>query len=135
MQHTKRRQAHRSPIGIAEIKITIVLCYYIIIGSVALGTFALNATTSDDFIKMLFQYFTCKSNGSNNLCASERNAYEAFTNAEIGTASFILLGFLPAVNLVYVIGCDSLQHICGKPVIKRQLSKIATSPIVRASTL
>ena len=115
LQHTravKWRSAKEGFVGTAEMKIFIVLCYYVLIGSAALAAFTLNATTSASFVKKIYQYFACKANGDSNMCDDERSAYERFTNPEIGTASFILLGFLPAVNLVYVLSCDNLKRMC-----------------------
>ncbi|KAL5515466.1 hypothetical protein EMCRGX_G000636 [Ephydatia muelleri] len=115
VKHTravKRRSAKEGFVGTAEMKIFIVFCYYVLIGSAALAAFTLNATTSASFVKKINQYFACKANGDSDMCDDERSAYERFTYPEIGTASFILLGFLPAVNLVYVLSCDNLKRIC-----------------------
>ena len=141
MQHTaavKWNSSRKSVIGPAEIKIFIVLCYYVIIGSVALAAFTLNATTSANFITKLYQYFACKANGDHNSCDAELTAYEMFTNPEIGTASLVLLGFLPAVNLVYVVSCDNLQRMCvsrnkRSRTFKKQQSTLSTSTTLSSS--
>lgn len=129
MRTAKRQSGQRGIPRIAEIKIFIVLCYYIIIGSVCLAAFTLNATTADNFIIKLYQYFACKSSGDQNLCNLERSAYELFTNPEIGSAAFIVLGFLPAVNLVYVVSCENVRQICCNSHQKSNFNSRTTSAI------
>ena len=94
-----------------ETKVLIVLCYYIILGAVVLSifTFALfNINT-----KKLFDYFTCEANGistSNTTCDEQLKAIRSTDNPIGISIAIVILGFLPVVNLVYVVKFSDLKR-------------------------
>ena len=86
-------------------KLLVLFRYYVILGSEALTAFAVNA------IAAVTMYFACEAAGSgaSGKCDSEMKAYESLNIVGIAVLSYILLGMLPVVSLLYVVQFGDLQ--------------------------
>ena len=79
----------------------------------ALVAFTLNAKFIGPFVNSIAAYFICESSGSgtSGKCDNEMKAYESQNNYSIvNYLSFVLVAFLPAVSLIYVVQCGELQR-------------------------
>ena len=91
----------------------IVLCYYIILGAAVLSIFT-NALIKIN-IKALTEYFFCEKNGlpppNSNIssCEKEKNSIQESVDPIPSTVGIVILGFLPVVNLVYVVKISELR--------------------------
>ena len=91
----------------------IVLCYYIILGAAVLSIFTIALMNIN--IQALLAYFACEARGlpppssNNSGCEKELVAIQSTDNPIGISVAIVFLGFLPVVNLVYVIRCSELK--------------------------
>ena len=109
----------------AERKIFIILCYYIVLASVALASFSIYSSSGSMFIEEVVKYFICEAGGSGKTCDSERKRYESFFNPGPSMVTFLLLGALPVVNLTYMLNLNGLS--CAKLCSKRTSVQLSIS--------
>ena len=97
-----------------ETKVLVVLCYYIVLGTAVLTifTFALfNINT-----KQLIDYFTCEARGrlapNTNVseCEKQLKIIQSTDNPIPISLAIVILGFLPVVNLVYIVKFSHLKR-------------------------
>lgn len=96
-----------------ETKVLIVLCYYIILGAAVLSIFT-NVLIKVN-INAFIDYFSCERNGlpppnskiSN--CEKEKNTIQESVDPIPSAVAIVILGFLPVVNLVYVVNLSELR--------------------------
>lgn len=94
-----------------EVRVLIILCYFILLGVSALTTFSVSSQNIQHFTRELISYFLCESTGITNgklLC--DRMAFEQFSNPIPTALSFLLLGLYPVVNLIYVVHIQELKQ-------------------------
>ena len=112
--HTSTAKIH---FGTPERKLLLVLCYYVIFGSETLVTFAVSTTNIGPYIAAVSNYFACEANGNSTSgrCDAERKGFESLNHFQLTFLAYILLGLLPAMNLVYVMNCKKIKKcICVK---------------------
>ena len=97
-----------------ETKVFIILCYYIILGAAVLTIFTIALINLNE--KALLDYFTCEGKGvspynsnTSSSCTHQKNSIQATVNPIPSSVAIVILGFLPAVNLVYVVKFSDLK--------------------------
>ena len=100
----------KSHIRTAQVKVLFVLCYYIVFGVCVLSAYTEFSRTFARFVDELLAYFDCESAGTGEPC--DRSGYLDATNPVLSTASFVLLGLVPVVNLVFVVKFQKVMKIC-----------------------
>ena len=122
-------------ISSAETKILIILGYYALFTVVSLSYFAVASAKQDELIHAIRQYFVCEGAGSQMEC--NRSEIEQFTYPGVIVETFVLFGFLPCVNLVYVINWRAIKKfylsVQFKPVLSdhRPPSSLGQTVITR----
>ncbi len=104
----------------SHLRILIVFCYFVIFGLIVLSTFTVAMINLRSFMIEIKKYFECEAvgvgllvtNGNSN-CEEERKAVENLVNPITTTIALIVLGFYPAINLVYVMHCRELKERCS----------------------
>lgn len=97
-----------------ETKVLIVLCYYIILGAAVLSIFTVALVNVN--ISKLIEYFSCEARGlpppNTNIsgCQEELKAIQSTDNPIPISLAIVILGFLPVVNLVYVVKLSELKR-------------------------
>eukprot|EP00731_Ephydatia_muelleri_P026481 Em0018g581a len=111
----------------AERKIFLILCYYVVLASVALAAFSINTATGKLFVQNVINYFACEAGGIKQICDSQRKEFESFINPGVNMVTYILLGALPSVNLAYIVNFNKLLCVqfCKT---KRSSTQQSTSP-------
>ena len=104
----------------AEIKIFVIMCYYVVMGSFTLSTYAYHLATDDGLISVLQSYFACQSVG----IQPDRDCGDApdIRLQEfdvVATVSFVLQGLLPLVVFTFIVNCSC----CSKKHPLKTLSK------------
>ena len=99
---------------VVEIKVLLVLCYYVILGTAVLTIFTIDLTDIYTHKSVLLQYFACEGKGllpSSNVsrCAMLEKSIHTSFNPIPTSVAIVILGFLPAVNLVYVVKLSDLK--------------------------
>ena len=104
----------------SEIKVLIVLCYYIILGVVVLSTLTIAMTTLSQLLTEVTKYFDCEGQPQsleNNVTTNstsdstcDRRPLERLVDPIPTTIAFIVIGIYPAVNLVYTWNYQELKE-------------------------
>ena len=88
-------------ISTAETKIILVLCFYALFSIIALTYFSIGVAHQEDEASAIQQYFICEATGSGMDC--DRSGFDHFGYRGLAVLFYWLLGFIPAVNLIFVI--------------------------------
>lgn len=96
-----------------ELKVLLVLCYYVIIGAAVVTVFTydfFDVNDPDTFAK----YFCCEfwglmPNSNKSRCADWEKSFRDKQNPFSSACAIAFLGFLPVVNLVYVVKFSDLK--------------------------
>ena len=96
----------------AERKSLIILCYYILLGVVAFSAFTVTTRNGTLFATAIAAYWRCESAGLNseNSCDGLRDSLRQLTNPGLASASYILLGIFPAVNLIFAVNVKEIKQ-------------------------
>ena len=129
---TKSSQ-HPFKISIAERKVLIVLCYFVLLVVVSLTALAVTIRNSGKFATTLVEYWQCEATGVDPGKQSDR-LYALFEElgppALIGISNLLYL-ILPLVNLIFVINVTELKQKFktwrGQTSIRRLLLKLSTN--------
>ena len=99
----KNQQRHHYNIGIAEVKIFIIACYYIILGCVGLSTFTYLIATDDETALAFQEYFTCHSFGIvPGLDCGDIPNVRPQVFGTLASISVILISLVPLFNLIFI---------------------------------
>lgn len=97
-----------------ETKVIIVLCYYVILGTAVLTIFTVALVNLNP--RVFLDYFACERQGlpplNSNIttCEEPLLAIKKVIDPISSTAAIVILGFLPVVNLVYVVKLRDLKN-------------------------
>jgi len=107
-----KNSKHSFRIGAAERKSLIILCYYILLGVVAFSAFTVSTRSSTLFANTIAEYWRCESAGLNseNSCDGLRDLLRQLGNPGLTSASYILLGIFPAVNLIFAVNVKEIKQ-------------------------
>ena len=102
-------QGSNSQVTKAEIKIFVIMCYYVVMGTFTLSTYAysLATRTDDGLVNVLQLYFACQSIGiqPDGDCGDAPNiGLQGFD--VVATVSFVLQGLLPLVVFTFIVNCS-----------------------------
>ena len=99
----ENQQGHHYNIGIAEINILIIACYYIILGCVGLSTFTYLIATDNETAIAFQDYFACHSFGivPGFNCGDIPNVRPQVFGT-LASVSVILFDLIPLFNLIFI---------------------------------
>ena len=111
----------------AEIKILIIIIYYIIIGAVTLTSYTYSLAINDEVAEEFQVYFTCQSFGivPDKECGDPPNIQLQLFNI-LATVSNFLLGLLPTVILIFTVNCNCFDSCINKFKTVRNQKPIQT---------
>ena len=102
-----------------EAKVLTILVYYVILGSVVLTILTNSLIALNGFYEASKEYFSCEASPNftyndmgqiQSSCSGEREQLGNYSNPIATTLAFVLLGFYPAINLVYTINIRELKE-------------------------
>ena len=98
-----------------ELKVLIVLCYYVILGTAVLIIFTIALLDFRSFFENLKDLIACEivglpPNSTTSACTRELENVRRLVEPYPTTIAIVILGFLPAVNLVYVVKVKELKN-------------------------
>ena len=107
----KRKQT--TPIIKAEAKILLIMCYYIVLGTLVLTVNTYYQVAGEAVAQAVISHFDCQSAGtqSGRDCGDLSNLYVAVFNA-LSDLGVILIGLLPAVVLIFTVSCNCNNKHC-----------------------
>ncbi len=133
------RQTRMSTDWCSNARVLIILCYFVIFGIVVLSTFTVSMINFPLFVTEIRTYFECEAEGvapgNANACEESRQAVESLVNPVTTTIALVVLGFYPAVNLVYVAHCKELRDRCCCCAPAREVQYAQPSTLNRQRTL
>ena len=99
-------------IGTAERKVLIIFCYYVLLFVIALTAFTDFTRTSTDIAAEIEEHWRCELSGvdSENACNERKASFEAPGYTALSSISYILMGLLPAVNLIFAVNISELRQ-------------------------
>ena len=105
---------------LVELKVFILLCYYVVLGVVVVASYTTTAgdTAVNNFSAELASYFLCEITGVIPGKVCSRQGFEAFINPAFSIAGYMLVGLYPVVNLIFAINFIDLwrcMHIRKQP--------------------
>ena len=110
----------------AERKILIVLCYYVVVASFSLTQYTVVIRNLDAFNMQLEKYFICELNGHDPSNPCDRNRFRQLSNPGLTALTFILLGLFPLFNLIYALNYEELLKRCRACFRGKKLSSRMT---------
>ncbi len=98
-----------------ELKVLIILCYYVLLGAAVLTIFTKALIDLQNFLERFFTLIDCESKGTplgsaESLCAQQRIDLQKIDNPYPTTVAIVFLGLLPAVNLIYIVKLKELKN-------------------------
>ena len=92
-----------------EVKLLVVLGYYVILGAAVLTIFTYSLSTRSEFLSNLIEYLNCEGKGLST-CTNERNKIEKSVYPIPTAIAFVILGFFPTVNLIFIVKIRELRN-------------------------
>ena len=96
----------------AERKILIIFCYYVLLVVIALIAFTVITRNIGQFAAAVADYWQCELTGVDpeNPCDELRASLEGLSFPVLTSFSYILLGISPAVHLVFAVNISELKQ-------------------------
>jgi len=91
--------------GVPEVKVFLILSYYIVFGIIAVIALSINVRNSEFVTETLLEYIICQVVGFSNVnsCNAIRNEIESHLQIELNSATYIIMGLLPWVILLFAV--------------------------------
>ena len=99
-------------ISMAERKILIIFCYYVLLVVIALIAFSATTRNGVQFAAGVADYWRCELTGvaPENPCDELRASLERLSFPVLTSFAYILLGIIPAVHLIFVVNINELKQ-------------------------
>ena len=96
----------------AERKILIIFCYYVLLVAIALTTFTVATSNIGPFEAAVADYWRCELTGVDpeNPCDELRASLEGLSFPVLSSFSYILLWISPAVHLIFAVNISELKQ-------------------------
>ena len=107
----KRGKRHCINFGVLEVKIIILLSYFIIFGIIALVNFSVSINEANPFLDDLFRYFACQLGGFDPKCEDIRRQFERHLKPELNGATYFLIGLITWVYLLFAIQTHNVKRL------------------------
>ena len=103
----------------AEIKIFVIMCYYVVMGTFTLSTYTYRLATDSGLVNVLQLYFACQSIGVQpDVDRGDPPDVQLQEFSVVATVSFVLQGLLPLIVFTFIVNCS-----CGGKKHPKTLSK------------
>ncbi len=126
---SKVKSGKNSNLTAAEKKLIFIFAYYIVFAVLTLVFYSLTISDLDNFLDAVTEYFKCEATGHNPDSPCPKS-YEQYKYPQIGATVYILMGFIPVVNLVFVINSVALEKGITKALVRLH----CITPLVSTST-
>ena len=97
--------------SVPEVKILLLLSYFIVLGVLSLVNFSFSAIYLDPFLDDLFRYFVCELPGDSPSCADIRKEFESHLTPGLNVTSFSLLALLTWVHLLFAVQIQDAKRL------------------------
>ena len=107
----KRGKACLAFFSIPEVKILILLSYYMLFGIMLLIHITLTINNAVPFRKDLLNYFECQLTGNDPVCEDIRRQFEEHLKPGLNIVSYFLIAFITWVNLLFAITGEDVKWL------------------------
>jgi len=97
--------------SVPEVKMLLLLSYYVIAGVVSLISFTIDVENADLILEQLINYFNCHLGGNDPICEEFRWRFEDYSNSKLGIISNLLIALITWVNLLFAIHTQDVKWI------------------------
>ncbi|XP_019850175.1 PREDICTED: uncharacterized protein LOC109580971 [Amphimedon queenslandica] len=96
---------------LAEMKLLFFLAYYSLFGLMMMSYFSVISSTQDKYVNSVAEYFECEAFGThhNYNCST---TYEKYNYVPLAASTYILMGFITIIILIYVVNWRSVANFC-----------------------
>ncbi|XP_065890808.1 uncharacterized protein [Dysidea avara] len=112
--------------SVPEVKILLLLSYFIVFGIVSLVNFSISINEADPFLNDLFKYFACHLSGYNPECEDIRQDFEKHLKPGLSGTTYLLLALITWVHLLFAIQAQDVKKKV-KSIITRYRSTLKFS--------
>ena len=116
-------------VGVPEVKILLLLSYFIVLGVFSLVNFSFSAIHLDPFLDDLFRYFVCELAGDSPSCESIRKEFESRLTPALNVISFTLLALLTWVHLLFAVQIRDVQKLVQRILLYCQANSNKTKGV------
>ena len=109
--------------SVPEIKILLLLGYFIVFDVVTLVNLSIGISEADGFYYDLLEYFECNLFGSDPRCVAYRQKLERHLKPGLNATAFIMLGLLPWVHLLFAVQAHDVKQLMKKIMIRCQAKR------------
>ena len=92
-----------------EVKILIVMSYFIIFGTLSLVNIGVGIDENEAFLDDVFKYASCQLGGYNPLCEDIRRQFEKHLYPKLNVVAFLSFGLLSWVY-IFTVCCTSSRY-------------------------
>ena len=114
--------------SVPEVKVLILLSFFIVFGIISLATFSVTINEADPFLDDLFRYFTCQLGGFDPMCEDIRRQFEKHLKPGLNGVTFLLIGSITWVYLLFAIQSRDVKKLARKITICYYGSTKVSSP-------
>ena len=95
-----------------EIKVLILLCYFLLNAAMLITIATLLAINVDNLNLYIVEYLVCEATGRSPKCDAAKEAFQPLTAQELWMVVITLLGAYPGLQLLYVVNIDKVTRKC-----------------------
>ena len=124
--------------SVPEIKILILLSYFVVFGIVSLVNLTITINEAEPFLDDLFNYFACQLGGYDPQCEDFRRQFEKHLKPGLNGTSILLLGLITWVHILIATKAQdykwlmqkliSFYHLIGKVLLREVVSSSNKNP-------
>ena len=109
----KRRNANvTQSLPTTEIKILVLLCYFIFLASTIQAAITRMAQSSDQIYATFLNYFACELSGTSPNCDAAKVPLDGLTVPGEWVAANIFMGVFPFFQLIYILNFGDIKQKC-----------------------
>jgi len=123
----KRERACCINFSVPEVKILILLSYFVILGIISLVNFSVSINKVVPVLDDLLRYFSCQLGGYNPMCEDIRRQLEKHLNPGLNGATYFLIGLITWVYLLFAIQAQDVKRFLQQIALRFHGSTKATS--------
>ena len=107
----KQGRIHCINFSVPEVKILILLSYYMIMGTLSLANFTVSIKNASLFLDDVFRYFACQEGGFDPMCEDIRQQFEKHLKPGLNGATYFTVAMIPWVYLLFIIQAENVKGL------------------------
>ena len=124
----KRGKTRCINFSVPEVKILILLSYFIAFGIMSLINLSVSINEANPFLDDLFRYFACQLGGFDPMCEDIRRQFERHLKPGLNGVTYLLIGLITWVYLLFAIQSQDVKKLARKITTYYRGSAKVSSP-------